>query len=497
MMEFGQLLEAAGVEVLARRGDGRIRKVVADSRQVQPGTCFVAVRGPDADGHDYIGQAVAAGAEAIVCEDPAAVGSATAFARVADTAVAAGLLAQAALGWPARGLQVLGATGTKGKTTFAYLVRHILQSSGHKVGMIGTISYEFADQSIPAYNTTPGAVELADLTAKMVAAGVTHLVMEVSSHALDQRRTAGLEFAAAAFTNLSGDHLDYHRTMENYLAAKRQLFDDLRPDATAVLNLDDEASAEIDFATDAKVLWYGLSPAADLRARIEKIDSAGTRFDLIHEDKTVHVASGLIGRHNVMNCLAAAGVCLSQGMSLAAIAEALNRPVTVPGRFQRVDAGGPFQVLVDYAHTDDALANALSALQPLTEGRLIAVFGCGGDRDHTKRPRMACVAQRWADRVIVTSDNPRTEDPDAIIDEIVAGFDAEGRAKLHVEPDRRAAIAEAIGQAQPGDVVVLAGKGHEDYQLIGCTKHHFDDAEVAAEALAGLRQTRPAGGGQR
>ena len=482
-MYFQQLLAEAGVTVLARKGLADVRQVLADSRRVGAGSCFVAIRGSAADGHQYISTAVQAGASAVVCEDPAAVPEGVAWAQVPSCAAAAGPLAQAMLGWPARKLTIIAATGTKGKTTFTYLVRHILRSRKCTTGVIGTIAYEFGDRSIPAPNTTPGAIDLAEMTAEMVRQGVTHLVMEVSSHALDQHRVGGLNFAAAAFTNLSGDHLDYHHTMEEYLAAKGKLFDSLAPDATAVLNQDDPASQSIASRTPGRVLWYGLNPAAELSARIVRGDSAGTGYELCYQGRCVNVASHMIGRHNVANSLAAAGCCLSLGVPLEAVAAALGEPIQVPGRLQRVPSRAPFEVVVDYAHTDDSLENALSSLRPLTRGRLIVMFGCGGDRDRTKRPRMARVAQERADEIVLTSDNPRTEDPQRILDEILTGFDESGRGRLHVEPDRRQAIALAIGRAQAGDVVVLAGKGHEDYQIIGATKHHFDDAEIAAGLL--------------
>jgi len=482
-MRLGQLLDSAGVQPLAQVGSAEVREVVADSRRAGPGACFVAIRGPSADGHDYIAAAVDAGAAAVVCEDPSAVPDGVAFARVANAAAAAGPIAQAARGWPARKLILLGVTGTKGKTTFAYLTRHILRAAGYATAVVGTIGYEFGRRSLPAGNTTPGAIDLAELTAEMVAAGTTHLVMEVSSHALDQHRIDGLDFAAAAFTNLSGDHMDYHHTAEAYLAAKRRLFEGLSADATAVVSLEDEAGGEMARATAAQVLWYGFSPMADLRARIDRIDAAGTGFDLIWQDRAARVDSALIGRHNVLNSLAAAGVCLRQGISLEAVAAALSRPITVPGRFQRVPTAGPFDVLVDYAHTDDALDNALGALQPLTKGRLIVLFGCGGDRDRTKRPRMAAVAEARADRIFVTSDNPRTEDPGRIIDDILAGFSPAAGGKVTVEPDRRVAIGLALAAAEAGDLVVLAGKGHETYQVIGTAHRHFDDLETAAGML--------------
>jgi len=483
-MRLSRLLRIAGVESLEVSGDADVSAVTVDSRAVQPGGCFVAVVGPDADGHDYIGQAVEAGASAVVCQRPADLPPSVALVRVGDSASTAAHLAQAMAGWPARKLTLLGVTGTKGKTTVSYLTRHILQREGRSVGLIGTIRYEYPGASLPAPNTTPGSVALAELMGQMVQAGASHAVMEVSSHALDQRRTAGLDFAAAAFTNLTGDHLDYHGTMEAYLAAKRRLFEGLSPEATAVLNDHEDASKAMASATGANVLSYGVDGVeADLHARITDADAAGTRFVMTRDGESVEVRTNLIGIYNVTNCLAAAGMCLSVGVALEGIAHALREAIHVPGRFQRVESSAPFEVIVDYAHTDDALDSVLRALRPLAAGRLIVVFGCGGDRDRTKRPRMAAAAARWADRIIVTQDNPRTEDPRRIVDDILAGFDAAGRAKLHIDNDRRAAIGEAIDMARPGDLVVLAGKGHENCQVIGSGKFHFDDAEVAAEML--------------
>ena len=488
-MQFSRLLSAAGVTVLAQRGEAEVTAVAVDSRRVGPGTCFVAVRGPQADGHAYIPAAVAAGAAAIVCQDDAGVPAGMPCATLACTASGVGPIAQAFCGWPARALRLVGVTGTKGKTTFTYLVRHILAQAGIEAGLIGTIAHEYAGRRIPAGNTTPGPTALAEMMADMVAAGLTHAVMEISSHALHQHRTAGLDFAAAAFTNLTGDHLDYHQTPEAYLQAKRMLFTGLSPSATAVINRDDPAWSQLAQCTAAQVRLYAVEPAAgvaaDLTARHVEVGPKGTRFKLGAAGRSAAVMTNLIGRHNVSNCLAAAGACLALGLKLEAIAAALGRPVQVPGRCQRVDGPADFDVFVDYAHTDDALANTLSALRPLTAGRLIVLFGCGGDRDRTKRPRMARAAERLADRIVLTQDNPRTEPPEQILQDILAGLPADAAAsgKVTVEPDRRAAIQLAIGEARPGDVVVLAGKGHESYQIIGTRKHHFDDVEVAAECL--------------
>jgi len=472
-----------GVEVA---GDAEVRRVVEDSRRAQDGDCFVAVRGTATDGHRYIAQAVAAGCTAVVCEDPTAVPPGTARAVVADTRRAIGPLAQAALGWPSRRLRVVGVTGTNGKTTFTYLLREILAAVGRRVGLFGTVVYDTTARTARARTTTPGAVELAELMAEAAAAGATDLLMEVSSHALDQRRTDGIELAVGVFTNLTLDHLDYHGTMEDYAAAKRRLFESLRPGATAVLNRDDPHSEEMASAAGEGTakLWYGLSPAADLYAQVRAVDLSGSRFVINWAGRSAEVATALVGRHNVLNCLAAAAAAVALGVELEVIASALGRVSCVPGRLQRVPAEVPFHVLVDYAHTDDALKNVLSALAPIKgDGRLILVFGCGGDRDRTKRPRMAAVAEGYADHIFVTSDNPRSEEPMAIIEEILTGFSALGRSKLRVEPDRRKAIAAALDAARPGDVVLIAGKGHEDYQIIGSRRVHFDDLQTAGELL--------------
>jgi UDP-N-acetylmuramoyl-L-alanyl-D-glutamate--2,6-diaminopimelate ligase len=350
--------------------------------------------------------------------------------------------------------------------------------------LLGTISYETGKRSLAAANTTPDALVLAELMAEMVADGRTHLVMEASSHALDQRRTEGIDFAVAIFTNLTGDHMDYHGTMERYSQAKQKLFAGLKPGALAVVNRDDPAGADMAAASSAPVCWYGLSPAADMWATIDAIDSAGTRFSIVQGASRSVVRTPLIGRHNVYNCLAAAAACeRGLGIPLETVCRALETIQSVPGRLQRVPGHAPFSVFVDYAHTDDALANVLTALRPVTSGRLIVVFGCGGDRDRTKRPRMARTAEQYADQVIITSDNPRSEDPLAIIEEIRGGVSSAGARKVVVEPDRAAAIGAAVAQAGPGDLVLIAGKGHENYQIIGPRRIHFDDVEVAAEAI--------------
>ena len=511
-MKLTQFLARAGVPVESVRGDVDITSVVADSRQCGAGACFIAVRGPQADGHAFIASAVTAGASAVVCEDVSTVPAGVPCAVLKDTARALGPLAQTMLDWPARKLVNIGVTGTKGKSTITYLVRAMLTAAGHKAALVGTISYETGSRSLVANNTTPGPVELASMMAEMIAAGNTHLVMEVSSHALDQGRVAGVDYAAAVFTNLTGEHLDYHKTMDRYLAAKRILFENLKPGAVAVINVDDPAGAAMADAArkaGARVITCGIDNPCDLRARIEHGSEKGSELTITKgamlpsseacpggsivarhasEDGSMaptetKVFLPLIGRHNVYNALGAAGACAGLGVDWATITRQLGETIRVPGRLERVPVAAPYEVFVDYAHTDDAMKNVLSAVRPMTRGKLIALFGCGGDRDPFKRPRMARVAEELADLVVITSDNPRTEKPEAIIEQILAGLSPKGRSKARVESNRRAAIRLAISLAEGGDVVVLAGKGHEDYQIIGKQKFHFDDVEEAAAAM--------------
>ena len=496
-MRLAALLESAGITLRKVQGDPEVAEVVADSRRCRPGACFVAVRGANQDAHQFIPAAVAAGCSAVVCEDASSAAPGTPLAVVENSRVAVARLAQAIRGWPSRKLTCVGVTGTNGKSTTVCLIRDILLAAGHRPALLGTIFYETGGRTVEADQTTPDPIALADMTAEMAAAGKTHLVMEASSHALHQDRCAGLEFKVGVFTNLTGDHLDYHKTMADYLLAKRRLFEGLSGDAAAVLNLDDPASESLAAAArdrKARVITYGLQPAAELYARVERLDASGTQFALVCPQETVIVRTPLIGRHNVSNCLAAAGACVAMGIDIEFVAGVLGQVKIVPGRLERVQGQRPFSVFVDYAHTDDALVNVLGALKSVTKGRLILVFGCGGDRDRTKRPRMAAVAEKLADEVIVTSDNPRTENPQAIIDEILVGFSpgalrgmGVSPTRIRVQTDRRQAIASAIGMARAGDVVLIAGKGHEKYQIVGTQKHHFDDVEVAREVMANGR----------
>jgi UDP-N-acetylmuramoyl-L-alanyl-D-glutamate--2,6-diaminopimelate ligase len=475
-------------------------RLCADSRLVKAGDIFLAVKGTTYDGHNFIDQAIANGAKYIICQknkssiehrassiEHRASSIETIF--VDDSTKAAAFLSQAARGNPASQLTNLAVTGTNGKTTVAFLVRSCIQNAGQKCGLIGTIFYDTGSVSSQADLTTPDCLAIADKQQQMLKAGLKYMVIEASSHALSQNRLAGIKFKAAAFTNLSGDHLDYHKTKADYLTAKTKLFQSLPPDATAVLNKQSPEAKQIAEKTNAKILWYAVDEQADLTAHIESMDINETVFTLeiaswssiVHRPPSI-VKTPLLGRFNVSNHLAAAGLCLAAGFDLETIAAGLSALKTVPGRLEKIDSQDT-SIFIDYAHTDDALKNVLLTLRTLCKGKLRVVFGCGGDRDRTKRPRMAKVAEQLADFIIVTSDNPRTEEPMAVIEEIVAGFENPYSQKIAIEPDRKKAIELALKAAVENDIVLIAGKGHENYQIIGKQKFDFSDKDIAEEFL--------------
>jgi UDP-N-acetylmuramyl-tripeptide synthetase len=473
------------VNLLEQGGSNRGPRVCADSRKVGQGDVFVAVKGTAADGHDFIEQAVMQGAKYVVCSRTGADTGGATVITVPDPAQVLGKLCQASRGWPARKLTSLAVTGTKGKTTTTYLARAIIQAAGKKAGLVGTIAYDTGTGVAQSNMTTPDAVAMADMTFEMVQGGAEYMVIEASSHALDQGRLGGIDFKAAAFTNLTGDHMDYHKTREAYLAAKARLFEGLSYDAWAILNKQSPEASLLAHRTKARVLWYGANENAGIEAKIVRMDSAGMEYDLCFEGSRQRVITPMVGMHNVSNHLAAAGLCIAVGFGLDVVAHGLSSLASVPGRLEAVDCGQPFRVLVDYAHTDDAMKNVLQTLRPVCRGRLTIVFGCGGDRDKTKRPRMAKVAEEMADVIFVTSDNPRTEQPEDIIKDIMTGFSKAGGKRVTVEADRKKAIEMALAGAGEADIILIAGKGHEDYQIIGKTKHHFSDREVAQDWFKG------------
>src|SRR5271167_3120291 len=489
-MTFQQLLQ--GAEVLSQSGNPAVAGVEYDSRRVRPGTVFVAMKGETSDGNRFIDQAIASGAVAIVTDSAAeAPRAAVGWALVVDGRRALARLSANFYKRPAERIANTGITGTNGKSTTAFLVESILQAAGRKTALVGTIEYHVAGKILPAPHTTPEALELNRIFGEALGNGATDAVMEVSSHALAQERVFGVPFDVAVFTNLTRDHLDYHKTMEEYFAAKRVLFEGCGTDAprAVVTNVDDGSGgklAELSRKRSSVVLKYGWE-SGDLHAEKVEVTTRGTRFDLVMPEVKIAVFSALIGRVNVYNILAAAGAGYARGCSAASIAVGIDRLTCVPGRFERVDCGQPFTVVVDYAHTDDALRNLTALARELVsgaKGRVLTVFGCGGDRDRKKRPLMGEAAGRGSDFVVLTSDNPRTEDPVAIINDAVVGLQKTG-VKYTVGADRRKAIALAIGEARPGDIVLLAGKGHEKVQVTREGSALFDDLEVARAALRG------------
>lgn len=480
-------------EILEQHGNltPNVTGVTDDSRRVMPGTVFVAVRGERVDGHRFLPQALQSGAAALIVQQPQSPETVPVI-RVKDSRRALGLLGSRFYGAPSSRLRMVGVTGTNGKTTITYLTKAVLESAGRKVGLIGTVAYQIGEEVVSASHTTPGALELQALLSRMVSAGMDAAVMEVSSHALALDRTVGCEYDVAVFTNLTQDHLDFHRDMEDYFSAKLRLFTGLadgklKSSKRAIVNADDPWSERIRQATAVPLWTYGIKEAADLRAEGLRLSASGTTFAVATPHGRAKVESRLVGEHNVYNALAAIGVGLQEGLALDRVCEGIASVRNVPGRFERVEAGQPFTVVVDYAHTEDALVRLLSAARALRPGRIITVFGCGGDRDRTKRPKMGRVAVEHSDVVMLTSDNPRTEDPQAILRDVEVGVKEALRrrpqVRYHLIADRREAIKCAVQEARSGELVLIAGKGHEDYQIVGTTKHHFDDREVAREAI--------------
>jgi len=490
-MTFQQLLQ--GAEVLAQSGDPTVTGVEYDSRHVKPGCVFVATQGETSDGNKFIDKAIAAGAVAVVTDSATeSPREGVAWAQVAHGRRALGKLSANFYKRPAERMAVTGVTGTNGKSTTTFLIEAILAAAGRKSILVGTIEYHVAGKCLPAPHTTPESLELNQMLAEGLANGATEAVMEVSSHALAQQRVYAVPFDVAVFTNLTRDHLDYHHTMEDYCAAKQILFEGCGTEAprAAVINVDDEYGrklAQISKKRGSQVFTHGLNKG-DFHAQSVEITSRGTRFDLATPNETLSIFSPLIGKVNVYNILAAAASGFARGCKREAIVQGVAALTHVPGRFERLDCGQPFTVVVDYAHTDDALRN-LTALardfvtQAGLKGRVITLFGCGGDRDRAKRPLMGEAAGKGSDFVVLTSDNPRGEDPLAIMNDAKVGLQRSG-AKYIMEPDRHAAIARAVLEAIPGDIVLLAGKGHEKVQVSREGTIPFDDVNVAREVLA-------------
>ncbi|MSR44981.1 MAG: UDP-N-acetylmuramoyl-L-alanyl-D-glutamate--2,6-diaminopimelate ligase [Phycisphaerales bacterium] len=479
-----------GVSVLSG-SDPTVLSVTDDSRKVGAGTLFIARSGSRECGERFITQAIVNGAVAI-CVDGSASTEAWSHTDVAivtttNAPQAATALAHAFHRFPARSMRMIGITGTNGKTTTAFLVQHLMRQGGDRCGLLGTVLTDDGKRSTPSELTTPGATELASILGSMAANNCRAAVMEVSSHALHQGRVDGIDFAVGVFTNLTGDHLDYHKSMEEYGAAKALLFRRMAVGSCAVVNMDDPAHVEMVRDCEASVLRCSVqSRRAECFAHVVGQSLGWTRMHMHGPWGEFEVEVPCVGLHNAMNALQAAAVAWSLGVGRDALHAGLSTAPSPPGRLEPVTAAtSPFAVLVDYAHTDDALLNVLTALRPVVgDGKILLVFGCGGDRDKSKRPRMAATAVAYADHIIVTSDNPRTESPQAIIDDICAGIPAHCAVPVERECDRSMAIRRAIALARRGDVVLIAGKGHEDYQIIGTEKFPFDDRVVARAALA-------------
>ena len=488
-MTLGELLRRVPRARLEGDPSLPVTAVTYDSRQVAPGALFVAIKGGVADGNQFVDAARKKGSAAVVSE--AAADGGGAWAQVPDAREALALLSAAALGDPGESLRLIGVTGTNGKTTTTYLVDAALRAAGHTVGLIGTVQCRIGARLVEASRTTPESSDLQALFRQMVDEGCSDAVMEVSSHSLELKRVHGCRFQVAVFTNLTRDHLDFHGDMESYFAAKRRLFDTyLREDGHAVINADDDRAATLAAVSRGKVWTYSIEAAkaaeADVSATGISLSLKGTRFRAHTPRGEFDVETPLIGRFNVENFLAGLTAALALDIEPAVALRGLLTMTGVPGRLERVNAGQDFAVIVDYAHTDDALKNLLETVRELKPRRLITVFGCGGDRDRTKRPLMGAVAQRLSDVVVVTSDNPRSEPPEAILDEIQRGMNGSRRGERHAIVDRREAIARALEMAGPGDAVVIAGKGHETYQVLRDRTIPFDDRQVARELIAAL-----------
>ncbi len=481
-MKLKKLIQTLDVEETAGDGDVEITGVESDSRKVEDGFLFVAVRGTAVDGHDYIDAAIAKGAVAVVCEeisDKAAAEKNVCFVCVKDSAEALGKVVSAWYGNPSSKLTLVGVTGTNGKTTIATLLYEMFRRMGHKVGLISTVCNYVDGEAIPTEHTTPDPITLHSLMARMVDAGCEYAFMEVSSHAIDQRRISGLSFNGGIFTNLTRDHLDYHKTVENYLKAKKKFFDDLPADAFALTNADDKSGMVMLQNTAAKKLTYSLRTLADFKGNILESHFDGTEMVINGRE----VTTLFVGRFNAYNLLAVYGAAVSLGKDPEEILVVLSALHSVSGRFETIQSPLGYTAIVDYAHTPDALTNVLNGIHDvlLGRGRIITVVGAGGNRDKGKRPLMAKEAAKLSDQVILTSDNPRFEDPVEIIRDMAAGLNPSDKKHTLCITDRAQAIKTAAMLARKGDVILVAGKGHEDYQEVKGVKHHFDDREKLRE----------------
>ena len=491
MKTLKDIISTLDVQQVQGNQNVSIQDITADSRAVKPNSLFIALDGATVDGHNYIDKAVDAGAVAVIVSKPVTVPADVCVITVDDTRQAMMVCVPYFFDYPANRMRMVGVTGTNGKTTTTHMIRHILKAQGFKVGVIGTVHIMIGDTSYPIHNTTPDVVDLQHILHQMVQENVEYCVMEVSSHALALGRVSGVEFDTAVFTNLTQDHLDFHKTFENYLAAKCKLFEQVsapnqvKDNKGAVINIDDSYGYPVMEKTTAPTITYSTLGKSTLNASDVHMSTKNSQYTVNYKGESYPVSMNTTGLFNVYNTLAAIGACLQEGISMEAIDTALKTFSSVPGRFELIEEGQDFAVVVDYAHTPDGLQNILETAKAIKENRIIIVFGCGGDRDATKRPIMGRIAAEYGDKIYVTSDNPRTEDPVQIVKDVEVGVKEALRegTSYEVIVDRREAINHAIHDAKAGDIVIIAGKGHENYQILKNETIHFDDREEARKAL--------------
>lgn len=483
-MNLKQILSGIDYKIIKGSDDLEIREIQYDSREVKDGDLFVCIEGYSTDGHKYINSAYSKGAQAIICsKDVESIPDCTVI-MVEDSRKALALAAANYYDHPADKLKVMGITGTNGKTTSTFMIKSILDAAGHKVGLIGTIANYIGNKKIPSHRTTPESLELQKLFKDMIDDGVSYCVMEVSSHSLYLDRVYGVKFAQAIFTNLTQDHLDFHKTFENYYDAKLILFKNTK---NSVVNIDDEYGNRVYKDSKGNKVTYSIDNPSDVWAKNIHMHSRGVDFDVTYKNEMTHINLNIPGKYNVMNALGCVGACLGEGISIDIVKKGLESMLCVPGRCEIVTQNYNlgYEVIVDYAHTPDGLENILKTAKEFTKGKLISVFGCGGDRDNTKRPIMGKIGTELSDLAVITSDNPRTEDPMSIIKEIEKGVQKDNYI---VVENRRDAIKKAMELAKKDDVIVVAGKGHEDYQILKDKTIHFDEREVIAEIVEELKK---------
>ena len=488
-MKLQKLISDLGSFAISGKKDIEINGIASDSNNVKSGFVFISIKGVKADGHSFINDAISRGAAALIVEKEVEVLEDITIIRVPDTKKILSTVADAFYNCPSNRMNIIGVTGTNGKTTTTYFIEQILRKAGHKTGIIGTINYQIGDRIIPAVNTTPGPIQLRALLNQMLEANIETAIMEVSSHAIAQKRIAGIEFDTCIFTNLTPEHLDYHVTLGQYQDTKLQLFEQMGKNSKkntakkAIINIDDPISKRFLDVCQVEIITYGLNTNASVYAADIRSTLNGSCFKLHIGSESIDVKINLAGKYNIYNALAATSAALAANLSLNEIKSGLESLKSVPGRFEKITTDAGFCIIVDYAHTPDGMKQVLSAAKALKPNRIITVFGCGGDRDRLKRPQMGKISSELSDYTIITSDNPRTEDPMKIIEEILHGVKDTGRPDFEIIPDRKSAIKRAMELAKENDMIMILGKGHETYQVLKDTVVPFDDREVAKKYL--------------